>query len=52
MLAVIRKMLDIWVDLQVGGYTSWAHAMWLYVDAFFIEFRKLLIAERKEMGGL
>ena len=51
MLVVIRKLLDVWVDLQVGGYTGWAAEVFSMVNRCFTEFRKLLIAERKAMGG-
>lgn len=51
-LAAIRKMLDVWVDLQIGGYFDMARILFGLVDRLFHEFRTTLINERRAKEDL
>lgn len=52
MLSAIRKLLDVWVDLQVGGLLWMARDVWAIIDRLFEEFRIALINERRAKEGL
>lgn len=51
-LSAIRKLLDVWVDLQIGGFLYLARQVWAVSERLFEEFRLTLINERRAKEGL
>lgn len=51
-LSVIRKLLDCWVDFQMGGHFGLAATIFGVVERSFTLFRRVLINERRAKEDL
>ena len=52
LLALIRRLIDIWVDLQVEGWYKDSGRVFVIVEEWFDKFRTILLNERRAMEEL
>ena len=52
LLALIRRMVDIWVDLEVEGWYEDSGRVFDIVEDWFDRFRMTLLNERRAMEEL
>jgi len=51
-LAILKRLIDVWVDLVVGGRADLAKPIWMVIDDLFKLYRNTLMAERAAVEGL
>ena len=52
LLALIRRLVDIWVDLEVEGWYDDGGRVFDIVEDWFDKFRMILLNERRAMEEL